>query len=191
VERATGFVDIAFWSGEAMPMSASMLRTGQASPRWAAAGQRHPIAVVKGRGAASSARARRAAFLQAHGHSRSETASIVGVRPETISVWSATRSGSSRWIAGALAEEPLDRTQLRLQPEAAEATIEALAHLWLIMGSATKRVRTPTGVKEEPDWATQLKACRLVLTRAFAAIPQFRAGASQAPPDRRTLRIVP
>ncbi len=70
-----------------MPMSASMLRTGQASPRWAAAGQRHPIAVVKGRGAASSARARRAAFLQAHGHSRSETASIVGVRPETISVW--------------------------------------------------------------------------------------------------------
>jgi len=26
---------------------------------------------------------------------------------------------------------------------------------------------------------------------AFAAVPQFRAGASQAPPDRRTLRIVP
>ena len=30
-----------------------------------------------------------------------------------------------------------------------------------------------------------------VLTTAFATIPQFRAGASQAPPDRRTLRIVP
>ena len=74
---------------------------------------------------------------------------------------------------------------------AAEAAIEALALLRLIMGSATKRVRTPTGIKEEPDWATQLKACRLVLTTAFAAIPQFRAGASQAPPDRRTLRIVP
>ena len=30
LERATGFVDIASWIGEAMPMSASMLRTGQA-----------------------------------------------------------------------------------------------------------------------------------------------------------------
>ena len=74
---------------------------------------------------------------------------------------------------------------------AAEAAIEALALLRLIMGSATKRVRTPTGIKEEPDWATQLKACRLVLAMAFAAVPQFRAGASKAPPDRRTLRIVP
>jgi hypothetical protein len=76
-------------------------------------------------------------------------------------------------------------------PDAAVGTIEALAHLRLIMGSATKRVRTPTGIKEEPDWATQLKPCRLVLTTAFATIPQFRAGASQAPRDRRTLRIVP
>jgi hypothetical protein len=33
----------------------------------------------------------------------------------------------------------------------AEATIEALAQLQLVMGSATKRVRTPTGIKEEPD----------------------------------------
>jgi len=94
-----------------------------------------------------------------------------------------------RWRA--LAEERLDKTQLRLQLEAVEAAIEALALLRLIMGSATKRVRTPTGIKEEPDWATQLKACRLVLAMAFAAVPQFRAGASQAPPDRRTLRIVP
>jgi len=38
---------------------------------------------------------------------------------------------------------------------------------------------------------TQLKACRLVLTMAFAAIPELHAGARQAPPDRRTLRIVP
>jgi transposase len=139
-----------------------------------------------------SARARRAAFLHAHGHSRKETAKIVGVRPETISVWKRHpqwRFEVDRWRA--LAEEPLDKTQLRLQLEAAEATIEALAHLRRIMDSATKRVRTPTGIKEEPDWARQLKACRLVLTTAFAAIPEFRAGASQAPPDRRTLRIVP
>ena len=90
-----------------------------------------------------------------------------------------------------LAEATLDKTQLRLQLEAAEATIEALAQLRLIMSSATKRVRTPTGIQEEPDWRTQLKAVRLVLTTAFAAIPALRAGASQAPPDRRTLRIVP
>jgi hypothetical protein len=60
-----------------------------------------------------------------------------------------------RWRA--LAEEPLDKTQVRLQLEATEATIEALTQLRLIMGSATKRVRTPTGIKEEPDWATQLR----------------------------------
>src|SRR6266542_6353959 len=139
-----------------------------------------------------SARARRAAFLQAHGHSRKETAKIVGVRPETISVWKRHPQWQlevDRWRA--LAEAPLDKTQLRLQLEAAAATIEALAHLRLIIDSATKRVRTPTGIKEEPDWPTKVKAIRLVLTTAFAAIPEFRAGASQAPPDRRTRRIVP
>jgi hypothetical protein len=148
----------------------------------------------RGRGSrrSFSARARRAAFLHAHGHSRKETAEIVGVAPETISVWKRHPQWQlevERWRE--LAEAPLDKTQLRLQLEAAEATIEALAQLRLIMDSATKRVRTPTGIKEEPDWATQLKACRLVLTTAFAAIPEFRAGTSQAPPDRRTLRIVP
>jgi hypothetical protein len=74
-----------------------------------------------------SARARRAVFLQAHGHSRSETARIVGVRPETISVWKRHPQWQlelDRWRA--LAEEPLDKTQLRLQLEAVEATIEAL-----------------------------------------------------------------
>ena len=34
-----------------------------------------------------SARARRAVFLQAHGHSRKQTAALIGVAPETISVW--------------------------------------------------------------------------------------------------------
>ncbi|SRR6266516_4734510 len=139
-----------------------------------------------------SARARRAAFLQARGHSRKETAAIIGVRPETISVWKRHPQWQlevERWRK--LAEAPLDKTQLRQQLEAAEATIEALALLRLIMERATKRVRTPTGIQEEPDWRTQLKACRLVLTMAFAAIPELHAGAREAPPDRRTLRIVP
>jgi transposase len=108
-----------------------------------------------------SARARRAAFLQAHGHSRKETAAIVGVRPETISVWKRHPQWQlelQRWRK--LAEAPLDKTQLRPQLEAAEATIEAVALLRLIMERATKRVRTPTGIKEEPDWRTQLRACR-------------------------------
>ncbi len=139
-----------------------------------------------------SARACRAAFLQAHGHSRKETAAIVGVRPETISVWKRHPQWQlelDRWRE--LAEAPLDKTQLRLQLESAEATIEALAQLRLIMSSATKRVRTPTGIQEEPDWTTQLRAVRLVLETAFAALPELRATASQAPVDGRTLRIVP
>ncbi len=139
-----------------------------------------------------SARARRAAYLQAHGHSRQETAALIGVRPETISVWKRHPQWQlelERWRK--LAEAPLDKTQLRLQLEALEATIEALAQLQLIMSSATKRVRTPTGIQEEPDWRTQLKAIRLMLTTAFAAIPELREYASQARPDRRTLRIVP
>jgi len=139
-----------------------------------------------------SARARRAAFLQAHGHSRKETAAIVGVAPETISVWKRHPQWQvevERWRA--LAEAPLEKTQLRLQLEAVEATSEALSQLRLILDGATKRVRTPTGFQEVPDWPTKLKACRLILTTAFAAIPDYRAGASEAPPDRRTLRLAP
>jgi hypothetical protein len=49
------------------------------------------------------------------------------------------------------AEAPLDRKQLRLKLESAEATIEALEQLREIMGSATKPVRTSSGVKEEPE----------------------------------------
>jgi hypothetical protein len=114
--------------------------------------------------------------LQAHGHSRKETAEIVGVAPETISVWKRHPQWQvelDRWRE--LAEAPLDKTQLRLKLESAEATIEALDQLRLIMGSTTKRVRTRGGLREQPDWSTQLKACRLVLAMAFAAIPEFRA----------------
>src|SRR6266540_4726381 len=130
-----------------------------------------------------SARAREAAFLQAHGHSRKETAEILGVAPETVSVWKRHPQWQlevERWRE--LAERPLEAKQLHLQFESAEATIEALEQLRLIMGSATKRVRTSDGLKEEPDWPTRLKA---------AAVPELRGHASQAPAEGRTLRIVP
>jgi transposase-like protein len=136
-----------------------------------------------------SARAREAAFLQAHGYSRKETAAIVGVAPETVSVWKRHPQWQlelERWRE--LAEEPLDRTQLRLKLESLEATSEALEQLRLIMANATKRVRTSSGLKEVPDWSTRLKACRLVLAAATAAIPEL---GGQAEVDRRTLRIVP
>jgi hypothetical protein len=146
----------------------------------------------KGSRRSFSARARQAAFLQAHGHSRKETAELVGVAPETISVWKRHPQWQlelERWRE--LAEAPLDRMELRLKLESIEASIEALEQLREIMGSATKRVRTSTGVTEEPDWATRLKACRLVLAAAVAAVPELARQASQAPVDRRTLRIVP
>jgi hypothetical protein len=139
-----------------------------------------------------SARARRAAFLWAQGRSRKETAEIVGVAPETISVWKRHPQWQlevDRWRA--FAEAPLDRQQLRLKLESAEAMIEALEQLRLIMGSAAKRVRTPNGVSEQPDWPTRLKACRLVLAVAVAVIPELDADAGQAPAGRRTLRVVP
>jgi len=139
-----------------------------------------------------SARARQAAFLQAHGHSRKETAEIVGRAPETISVWKRHPQWQREidsWRE--LADAPLDRKQLRLKLESTEATLEALEHLRLIMSSATKRVRTPTGIKEEPDWSTRLKACRLVLAATVAIVPELGGPAGQAAADRRTLRIVP
>ena len=139
-----------------------------------------------------SARARQAAFLQAHGHSRKETAEILGVAPETISVWKRHPQWQlemERWRE--LAERPLEAKQLHLQLESAEAAIEALEQLRLIMGSATKRVRTRDGLKEEPDWPTRLKACRLVLAAALTAVPELRGHARQAPAEGRTLRIVP
>ena len=139
-----------------------------------------------------SARARQAAFLQAHGHSRKETAEIIGVAPETISVWKRHPQWQverEQWRE--LAEAPLERKQLRLQLESAEATIAALDQLRLIMEHATKRVRTSAGVKEAPDWSTRLKACRLVLAATVAVIPELAGPARRAPVDRRTLRIVP
>ena len=139
-----------------------------------------------------SARARQAAFLQAHGRSRKETAEIVGVAPETISVWKRHPQWQvelDRWHE--LAEAPLQRIEQRLQLQSAEATGEALAQLREIMGSATKRVRTRSGVSEVPDWPTRLKACRLVLATTVAIVPELHRSASQAPIDRRTLRIVP
>jgi len=148
----------------------------------------------RGRGARRgfSARARRAAFLQAHGHSRKETAAIIGVAPETISVWKRHPQWQvevERWRE--LAEPPLDATELRLKFESLAATLAALEQLRLIMDNATKRVRTSSGLREEPDWPTRLKACRLVLAGTVAAIPELYGPASRTQPDRRTLRIVP
>jgi hypothetical protein len=60
----------------------------------------------------------RAAFLQAHGRSRKETAAIIGVAPETISVWKRHPQWQvelERWRE--LAEPPLDATELRLKFE--------------------------------------------------------------------------
>jgi hypothetical protein len=56
------------------------------------------------------------------------------------------------------------------------------------MGSATKRVRTSTGLKEEPDWSTRLKG---LSARLGGALPDLYGQASRVQPDRRTLRIVP
>ena len=126
--------------------------------------------------------------MQAHGHSRKETAEIVGVAPETVSVWKRHPQWQlevERWRE--LADAPLDRKQLRLKLESAEATLEALEQLREIMTCATKRVRTPAGIKEEPDWAARLKACRLVLAATVTIVPEL--GGQKA--DRRTRRIVP
>jgi transposase len=139
-----------------------------------------------------SARARHAAFLQAHGHSRKETAAIIGVAPETVSVWKRHPQWQleiDRWRE--LAEAPLDRQQQRLRLESLAAASEALEQLRLTMESATKRVRTSSGIKEVPDWPTRLKACRLVLANFFAVLPELQAEASRAPGLGRTLRIVP
>jgi uncharacterized protein YjcR len=87
-----------------------------------------------------SARARQAAFLQAHGHSRKETAAIVGVAPETISVWKRHPQWQlevQRWRE--LAEGPLDATEQRLKFESLAATMAALEQLRLIMESAQSR----------------------------------------------------
>jgi hypothetical protein len=137
-----------------------------------------------------SARARQAAFLRAHGHSRKETAAIVGVAPETISVWKRHPQWQlevARWRA--LAEVPLDATEQRHKFESLAATMAALEQLQLIMENATKRVRTSSGIREEPDWSTRLKACRLVLAGTITAVPDLYGPVSK--PDRRTLRIVP
>ena len=54
---------------------------------------------------------------------------------------------------------------------------------------ATKPVSTGGTVREEPDWHTRLKACRLVLATTFAVIPEFKNQYRQTPIDRRALRI--
>jgi hypothetical protein len=73
-----------------------------------------------------------------------------------------------------LAEAPLDKRRLRLQLESVEATLEALEQLRLIMGSATKRVKTSGGLREVPDWPTRLKACSGVRLRVTECEPHVR-----------------
>ena len=128
--------------------------------------------------------------MRAHGHSRKETAAIVGVAPETISVWKRHPQWQlevARWRT--LAEVPLDATEQRHKFESLAATMAALEQLQLIMENATKRVRTSSGIREEPDWSTRLKACRLVVAATIAAFPDLYGAVSK--PDRRTLRIAP
>ena len=120
-----------------------------------------------------------------------ETAALVGVAAETVSVWKRHPQWQlelEQWRE--LAEAPLERLQLRLTLASLEATGEAYEQLLLIMADATKRVRTPTGLVEARDWSTQLKACRLVMWAAWAMVPELR-GASTIQADRRTLRILP
>src|SRR6266851_7133913 len=84
-----------------------------------------------------SARAREAAFLQARGHSRKETAEIIGVAPETVSVWKRHPQWQvevERWRE--LAGQPLDAKQLRLKLQSIEAMLEALEQLQEIMTNA-------------------------------------------------------
>jgi hypothetical protein len=112
---------------------------------------------------------------------------MIGVAPETISVWKRHPQWQlevDRWRE--LAALPLDRLQQRLQLEAAEATIEAFQQLRLIMGSASKRVRTSSGLSEQPDWPTRPKASRLLVAMAAATVAEFGAQ-----PDRRTLPSAP
>jgi transposase len=139
-----------------------------------------------------SARARRAALLAAQGHSRKEIAPLIGVAPETVSVWKRHRQWQAeigRWRA--LAEAPLERMQARLELESLEAESEALEQLRLLMESATKRVRTRSGVREVPDWPTRLKACRLVLAAAAPAVAALHAQAGEAAPSLPRLWFLP
>ncbi len=156
------------------------------------AGAAAPAGRGRGSRRSFSARAQRAAFLQAHGHSRKETAAIIGVAPETISVWKRHPQWQlelERWreLAGA----PLDAIERRLKFESLVATMATFEQLRLIMESATKRVRTSSGLQEEPDWSTRLKACRLVLAATVATVPELQGQTGPIQPDRRTLRIVP
>jgi hypothetical protein len=139
-----------------------------------------------------SARARRAVFLRAHGHSRVETAALIGVAPETISVWKRHPQWQrelERWRA--LVESPLELRQPLLQRQLLAAAGEALEQLGLIMERATKQLRTTAGLKEVPDWSTRQKACGLVLTNFFALYWLLLTGEGKAPGIGRTLRIVP
>ena len=139
-----------------------------------------------------SARARQAVFLQAHGHSRTETAALIGVAPETISVWKRHPQWQrelERWRA--LAEAPVELKQSLLQRQLLAAAGEALEQLGLIMERATKQLRTSAGLQEVPDWSTRQKACGLVLANFFALYWLLLTGEGKAPGIGRTLRIVP
>jgi transposase-like protein len=101
-----------------------------------------------------SDRARRAALRHTQGHSRKQIAELIGVAPETISVWKRHphwQRELDRWRE--LAETPLDATQMRPKLESLEAMTTALEQLQLLMG-ATKPVSTGGTVSEQPDWQT-------------------------------------
>ena len=73
-------------------------------------------------------------MLHTQGRSRKHIAELIGVAPETISVWKRHPQWQrelDRWRE--LAETPLDATQLRLKLESLEAMTTALEQLQLTL----------------------------------------------------------
>ena len=66
--------------------------------------------------------------------------------------------------------------------------LSALDQLQLLM-NATVPEGSGGSASEQPDWPTRLKACRLVLATAFAALPELHQQYRQAPVDHRSFRL--
>jgi hypothetical protein len=128
-------------------------------------------------------------LLHTQDHSRKQIAELIGVAPETISVWKRHPQWQrelDRWRE--LAETPLDCDRDAAQARIARGNDHALEQLQLLMG-ATQPVSTGGTLSEQPDWQTRLKACRLVLAITFAVMPEFQDQYRQTPVDHRTLRL--
>jgi uncharacterized protein YjcR len=128
-------------------------------------------------------------LLHTQDHSRKQIAELIGVAPETISVWKRHPQWQrelDRWRE--LAETPLDCDRDAAQARIARGDDHG-ARAAAAADGRNQACQHRRHCQRTARLANTTEACRLVLAITFAVMPEFQDQYRQTPVDHRTLRL--